>query len=833
MEGYQARLDSFKKTKRIKNPTKSSSTTTLKWPHPYDFRANPETLAEAGFYYDPSYDDPDNVTCYVCEKALGGWEEDDDPILIHWTKCGQTCCWANVRCGLKFDMDQEGRFTFPVKTRAPTHKLMEKARYETYNVGKGWIHDKEKNHGANSKMMARAGFVFSPQYSGDDLVTCLYCNTSLSGWEAEDDPMEEHRKRDHKSDSPCPFFSSSFPESTAADIPASRAQSAKPPAKSQYKPASKSTSKSKYQDVLVPTKTHDGDPDADSDTSINTTKAATKTPRKGRSTSESSARKSSAKTPKSKTRSSSRSGLKNVAEVEEDETEDGPLEPPPTVKKKARSRSKSVARSEAPEQTELEDNVPRKTSRSKSKTKAAEETEEEAPRKPSRSKSKASVAPSADDNDTSRKPSRTRSKAKVADSEQEEELRNTVKPKAGARTASRSKSKPLPTPSDLESDPELKALTIAPKKKTVPKPKPQAPAVEDLFNDDVLMKNDIIPPPSPPPTHEHSAPRELAPLFVPKRTTVAKPATPLGDSEDLHPIEKEKKKPGRPKAKPKPTPAIALQEDELAHEVLREQSETSRPAEIQGPLAPVSNNPPSQISMKDKSAAKLKPSSKRAEEIARQQMKVVEISSDEEIEDDIDLEKDKKSKTGSAHSGKENDHGQAKVAQQAQPLTEPEARPPSSRSKAGKPPIIVDKVHFLEQTRPPVPITIPLVDGDVSMEYDEPRESQNHILEAPSTPPRSVIQLPQSEKVSEHPAAPNTPPKPVPVALEPLMMPALSKLPFTPLHALSEAELDMTVEEWIRYQMDAEHDKFRRDGERELQRFRSRAEEVRNIIEGL
>jgi len=64
-------------------------------------------------------------------------------------------------------------------------------------------------------------------------------------------------------------------------------------------------------------------------------------------------------------------------------------------------------------------------------------------------------------------------------------------------------------------------------------------------------------------------------------------------------------------------------------------------------------------------------------------------------------------------------------------------------------------------------------------------------------------------------------------AVEPPVIPALSKLPFTSLQSLSEAELDMTVEEWIRYQMDVEYDKFRRDGDRELQRFRNQAEEVR------
>lgn len=109
MEILSARIASFKKTKRVKNPDKPSSSVTLKWPHPKDFRANPTTLADAGFFYDPSYDDDDNATCYMCGKELGGWEEDDDPFTIHWTKCGQTCSWASVRCGLIADVDHAGR----------------------------------------------------------------------------------------------------------------------------------------------------------------------------------------------------------------------------------------------------------------------------------------------------------------------------------------------------------------------------------------------------------------------------------------------------------------------------------------------------------------------------------------------------------------------------------------------------------------------------------------------------------------------------------------------------------------------------------------------------
>ena len=109
MEGLQDRINSFRKPKRVKNPNKPSSTITLKWPHPPTFLANPDTLAEAGFYYDPSPDDPDSVTCFMCDKELSGWEAEDDPFDIHYDKCASKCSWAFVRCGLRRDMDKDGK----------------------------------------------------------------------------------------------------------------------------------------------------------------------------------------------------------------------------------------------------------------------------------------------------------------------------------------------------------------------------------------------------------------------------------------------------------------------------------------------------------------------------------------------------------------------------------------------------------------------------------------------------------------------------------------------------------------------------------------------------
>jgi hypothetical protein len=92
----------------------------------------------------------------------------------------------------------------------------------------------------------------------------------------------------------------------------------------------------------------------------------------------------------------------------------------------------------------------------------------------------------------------------------------------------------------------------------------------------------------------------------------------------------------------------------------------------------------------------------------------------------------------------------------------------------------------------------------------------------PRTPPR---QTPDPTSSLPRPALAAT--------KQTIVFPALSKLPFTRLENLTDAELDMTVEEWIRYQMGVEFDKFKRDGERELARWMKRAEEAKEIIRTL
>ncbi|EIW82166.1 inhibitor of apoptosis repeat-containing protein, partial [Coniophora puteana RWD-64-598 SS2] len=189
MEALTARVDSFNKTKRVKKyPKKATSTSvSVKWPHPSSFKANAYTLAEAGFYFAPSWEDRDSVACFICGKELSEWDADDDPFEIHYAKCSQSCPWAKVRCGLSEDMDQDGEFRFSEKGRVPTSRAMEQARLGTF--GEWWPHDKVHGHSAQSTAMAQAGFVYTPQSSEDDTVTCLYCNLSLGGWDDGDSPM--------------------------------------------------------------------------------------------------------------------------------------------------------------------------------------------------------------------------------------------------------------------------------------------------------------------------------------------------------------------------------------------------------------------------------------------------------------------------------------------------------------------------------------------------------------------------------------------------------------------------------------------------------------------
>jgi len=461
----------------------------------------------------------------------------------------------------------------------------------------------------------------------------------------------------------------------------------------------------------------------------------------------------------------------------------------------------------------------------------------------SRSKSRAPVEPS--DVDSEPKPevltiapkpkhkrtvSRSKSKAPAEPSEIESEPEAKVitaapKPKH-KRTVSRSRSKAPVEPSEIDSELEAEAVRNAPPRKVASKTKTQIPPVQDLFNDDIVMDDYVPPPSSPPPAPSHASITELPPLFVPKRNAKS-PVQPQAAADESHPVEKEKKKPGRPKAKPQ-----SAKVDNI------EQLITSVSTDSSGPLTPLSINPQPPVK-ENKPMSKAKPTASHHPETQVTKMKVVEISSDEE--DGVVIESDRDMRTKAAPlRGKENTQTSS-----AKPAPYHDPRPTSAQGKHEKKPVAVEIVQSQAVKLPtrqasqrpvtpvPPPPPAPEVDDDVHMDITEddarPGVDGNAGYNLPKTPERPKGRVSPPKEVTIEAPMPLTEKE----ATEPPFVPALSKLPFIPITTLSEAELDMTVEDWIRYQIDAEFDKLRRDGERELERFRKKAEDTRKIIESL
>jgi hypothetical protein len=93
MHSFAARLTSFRTTKGNDRRQSLIPRDFVEWPHPSNYLATPETLADAGFYHSPSPFDPDNVACFLCGKELGDWQPQDDPFKIHAEKCPK-CSWV-------------------------------------------------------------------------------------------------------------------------------------------------------------------------------------------------------------------------------------------------------------------------------------------------------------------------------------------------------------------------------------------------------------------------------------------------------------------------------------------------------------------------------------------------------------------------------------------------------------------------------------------------------------------------------------------------------------------------------------------------------------------
>ena len=76
---------------------------------------------------------PDNVSCFLCHKALDGWEDGDDPIAEH-LKHNPDCGWAIVASIEK--QDGELSEEYPLSTK------MIEARKATFS--NKWPHEDKK-----------------------------------------------------------------------------------------------------------------------------------------------------------------------------------------------------------------------------------------------------------------------------------------------------------------------------------------------------------------------------------------------------------------------------------------------------------------------------------------------------------------------------------------------------------------------------------------------------------------------------------------------------------------------------------------------------------------
>lgn len=109
MATFDSRLVSF--SPRKPRSTKKSAVNAFiakGWPHPQSFKADPSTLAHAGFYFDPTPDKGDNVTCFACECSLADWTSEDDPFEVH-LQVNERCLWAVARCSIELDRQRDGR----------------------------------------------------------------------------------------------------------------------------------------------------------------------------------------------------------------------------------------------------------------------------------------------------------------------------------------------------------------------------------------------------------------------------------------------------------------------------------------------------------------------------------------------------------------------------------------------------------------------------------------------------------------------------------------------------------------------------------------------------
>ncbi|KAL2018239.1 hypothetical protein VTK56DRAFT_1146 [Thermocarpiscus australiensis] len=189
---YENRVASFRGPQPVTKGRVSSASSrapkALHWPHK---APSPVTLAKAGFFFKPHPQSPDNVVCFLCAKSLDGWEEHDNPLEEH-LKHSPTCGWA-ITAAIEAGLGNYGKVH-------PLDPFMVEARKATF-AGR-WPYESKKGFKCKTKKLVEAGWKYTPSLDADDMATCTYCQLALEGWESDDNPFDEHYRREPN----CPFF---------------------------------------------------------------------------------------------------------------------------------------------------------------------------------------------------------------------------------------------------------------------------------------------------------------------------------------------------------------------------------------------------------------------------------------------------------------------------------------------------------------------------------------------------------------------------------------------------------------------------------------------------
>lgn len=179
---------------------KLSRTKQLFWPHNVPTQ---KELADTGFYFTPTTNHSDLVTCYLCNVTISNWNQITlAPAKIHFIQ-NKNCPLANITAN-----GEKGRF-MRLKT---FFKSRERCNDIETLLNRGdslWPHD-GTNWIASSTAMADAGFYYAPSTVGEDYGVCPFCGLGLDGWEAEDEPKKEHAKKSPR----CPFVRANYGELT-------------------------------------------------------------------------------------------------------------------------------------------------------------------------------------------------------------------------------------------------------------------------------------------------------------------------------------------------------------------------------------------------------------------------------------------------------------------------------------------------------------------------------------------------------------------------------------------------------------------------------------------